>query len=34
MVGLIAQLDARQRSIAEQLASLERRIAGTSGTTP
>ena len=34
MVGLIAQLDSRQRSIAEQLASLERKIAGTSGTTP
>ena len=34
LVGLIAQLDARQREIAEQLAALERKSAGTTGTTP
>lgn len=34
LVGLIAQLDERQRSISEQLAALERKMGGTAGTTP
>jgi len=34
IVGLFAQLDQRQRAVAEQLAALERKIAGTSGTSP
>lgn len=34
MVGLLAQLDSRQRAMLEQLAVLERKVAGTSGTTP
>jgi uncharacterized membrane protein YcaP (DUF421 family) len=33
-VGLLAQMDARQRALLEQVASLERKLAGTSGTTP
>jgi uncharacterized membrane protein YcaP (DUF421 family) len=33
-VGLLAQIDARQRVMAEQLSSLERKLAGTSGNTP
>jgi uncharacterized membrane protein YcaP (DUF421 family) len=33
-LGLLAQLDARQRAMVEQLAVLERKIAGTTGTTP
>ncbi len=33
-IGLLAQLDARQRETLEQLAALERKIAGTTGTTP
>ena len=33
-VSMLAKIDARQREIAEQLASLERKLAGTSGTTP
>jgi uncharacterized membrane protein YcaP (DUF421 family) len=34
MVGLIAQMDQRQREMLEQLAVLERKIAGTTGSTP
>jgi uncharacterized membrane protein YcaP (DUF421 family) len=34
LIGLIGQLEARQRTHAEQLAALERKIAGTTGTTP
>ena len=33
-LGLLGQLDARQRAMVEQLAALERKIAGTTGTTP
>ncbi len=33
-LGLLAQLDARQRAMVEQLAMLERKVAGTTGTTP
>lgn len=33
-VGLLAQIDARQRAMMEQLAALERKLAGTAGTTP
>lgn len=33
-IGLLGQLDARQRAMAEQLASIERKIAGTTGTAP
>ena len=33
-VGLLAQMEARQRAMLEQLAALERKIAGTSGTMP
>ncbi len=33
-IGLLGQIDARQRAITEQLAALERKIAGTTGTTP
>jgi len=34
ILGLLAQLDARQRTLTEQLAVLDRKIAGTTGTTP
>ncbi len=33
-IGLLTQLDQRQRDIAEQLAALERKIDGTTGTNP
>jgi uncharacterized membrane protein YcaP (DUF421 family) len=33
-VGLLAQVETRQRAMLEQLAALERKLAGTSGTTP
>jgi uncharacterized membrane protein YcaP (DUF421 family) len=33
-LGLLGQLEARQRAMVEQLAALERKIAGTTGTTP
>ncbi len=33
-LGLLAQLEARQRAMVEQLELLERKIAGTTGTTP
>ncbi|MDB4876378.1 MAG: rane protein-like protein [Gemmatimonadetes bacterium] len=33
-IGLIGQIEARQREILEQLAALERKITGTAGTTP
>ena len=33
-VGLLGQIEARQRAMVEQLAVLERKIAGTTGTTP
>ena len=33
-LGLLGQLEARQRAMVEQLAVLERKIAGTTGTTP
>jgi uncharacterized membrane protein YcaP (DUF421 family) len=33
-VSLLAQIDARQRAITEQLAALERKLAGTTGNTP
>ena len=33
-LGLLAQLEARQRAMLEQFAELERKIAGTTGTTP
>jgi uncharacterized membrane protein YcaP (DUF421 family) len=34
LLELVAQIDVRQRAIVEQLAGLERKIAGTAGTTP
>lgn len=34
MLGLLGQIDARQRAMAEQIAALERKAAGTTGTTP
>jgi uncharacterized membrane protein YcaP (DUF421 family) len=34
MIGLVAQIDARQRGMMEQLSSLERKIGGVSGSTP
>jgi uncharacterized membrane protein YcaP (DUF421 family) len=34
MVGLLAQMEQRQRATLEQLAVLERKLAGTSGTMP
>lgn len=34
MLGLLGQVDARQRAMAEQIAALERKAAGTTGTTP
>jgi uncharacterized membrane protein YcaP (DUF421 family) len=34
MVGLLGQVEARQRAMVEQMALLERKIAGTSGTMP
>jgi uncharacterized membrane protein YcaP (DUF421 family) len=33
-LGLLAQIDARQRGMIEQLAALERKIGGVSGSTP
>ncbi len=33
-VGLLAQMEQRQRAMVEQLAALERKLAGTSGTMP
>ena len=33
-IGLLAQIDARQRRMNEQLAALERKIGGVSGSTP
>jgi uncharacterized membrane protein YcaP (DUF421 family) len=33
-LGMLGQIEARQRAILEQLASLERKIGGTTGTTP
>jgi uncharacterized membrane protein YcaP (DUF421 family) len=33
-VGLLGQIEVRQRAIVEQMAALERKIAGTSGTMP
>ena len=33
-VGLLGQIEARQRAMVEQLAVLERKVAGTTGTTP
>jgi uncharacterized membrane protein YcaP (DUF421 family) len=33
-VGILAQIEMRQRAILEQLAALERKVEGTSGTTP
>ena len=33
-LGLLAQIDARQRGILEQLDALERKVAGVSGNTP
>jgi uncharacterized membrane protein YcaP (DUF421 family) len=34
VIAQLAELDVRQRAIAEQLSVLERKIAGTAGTTP
>jgi uncharacterized membrane protein YcaP (DUF421 family) len=34
MLGILAQMDARQRTMAEQLAALERKAGGVSGSTP
>jgi uncharacterized membrane protein YcaP (DUF421 family) len=33
-IGLLAQIDARQRGMMEQLATLERKMGGVSGSTP
>jgi len=33
-IGMLAQIDARQRGIMEQLAALERKVGGVSGSTP
>ena len=33
-IGLLAQIDARQRGMMEQLAALERKLGGVSGSTP
>jgi uncharacterized membrane protein YcaP (DUF421 family) len=33
-LGMLAQIDARQRAILEQLAALERKVGGITGTTP
>ena len=33
-IGLLAQIDARQRGMMEQLSALERKIGGVSGSTP
>ena len=33
-IGLLSQIDKRQRELAEQFALLERKMAGTNGTTP
>jgi uncharacterized membrane protein YcaP (DUF421 family) len=33
-LGLLAQIEGRQRAILEQLTALERKISGTTGTTP
>lgn len=34
IVGLLGQMETRQRTLVEQLAALERKIAGAAGTTP
>ncbi len=34
ILGMLAQVDARQRAITEQLAAVERKLAGAAGTTP
>jgi uncharacterized membrane protein YcaP (DUF421 family) len=34
LLSIVAEIDHRQRAILEQLASLERKIAGTTGSTP
>ena len=34
IIGLLGQVDARQRAITEQLAEVERKLAGRAGTTP
>ncbi|HXT14897.1 MAG TPA: YetF domain-containing protein [Gemmatimonadaceae bacterium] len=34
MLGLLGQIDARQRAMAEQLEAVERKLAGADGTTP
>ena len=34
MLDLLAEVDSRQRAMLEQLATLERKMAGTAGTTP
>ncbi|HEX4681368.1 MAG TPA: YetF domain-containing protein [Gemmatimonadaceae bacterium] len=34
MLGMLAQIDARQREIVEQLVTVERKLAGAAGTTP
>src|SRR5205814_10502730 len=33
-IGLLGQIEARQRALLEQLAVLERKVAGATGTTP
>ena len=33
-IGLLAKLEARQGAMLEQMAALERKMAGTSGTSP
>jgi uncharacterized membrane protein YcaP (DUF421 family) len=33
-IGLLAQIDARQRTMMEQLSALERKVGGVSGSTP
>jgi uncharacterized membrane protein YcaP (DUF421 family) len=33
-IGMLAQIDARQRGMMEQLAALERKVGGVSGSTP
>ena len=34
LIGLLAQIEVRQRAMLEQIAALERKIAGAAGTTP
>jgi uncharacterized membrane protein YcaP (DUF421 family) len=34
MIGLLGQIDARQRGMMEQLAALERKVGGVTGSTP